>query len=126
LFRNEIELGEIVQTYRNHIDGHSPVLLVGFNRRFAPMAVRMKAFLASIQEPLALHYRVNAGFISPDHWVNDPEQGGGRIRGEVCHFVDLLTFLTGSLPVEVRARSVTGLATDSGDNTLISLSFANV
>ena len=70
--------------------------MVGFNRRFAPMTVRMKSFLAPISEPLALHYRVNAGHLPPDHWVNDREQGGGRILGEVCHFVDLLMFLAGS------------------------------
>ena len=99
--------------------------MVGFNRRFAPMAIKMKAFLRQIQEPLALHYRVNAGFISRDHWVNDPEQGGGRILGEVCHFVDFLTFLAGALPIEVQARSVTSLEPYSDDNVVISLRFAN-
>ena len=58
-----------------------PVLMVGFNRRFAPMTMRMKSFLAMITEPLALHYRVNAGHLPADHWVNDREQGGGRILG---------------------------------------------
>ena len=70
-----------------------PSLMVGFNRRFAPMSARLKSFLSPISEPLALHYRINAGYLPPDHWVNDREQGGGRILGEVCHFVDLLMFL---------------------------------
>ena len=85
----------------------------------------MKAFLKPIQEPLVLHYRVNAGFISRDHWVNDPEQGGGRILGEVCHFVDFLTFLADALPIEVQARRVTSREPYSDDNAVISLRFAN-
>ena len=110
---SEIELAEIVRAYASRSSGHNRVLMVGFNRRFAPMAIKMKAFLKQVHEPLALHYRVNAGFISRDHWVNDPEQGGGRILGEVCHFVDFLTFLAEALPVEVQARSVTGLESAS-------------
>ena len=62
--------------------------MVGFNRRFAPLALKMKALFASVAEPLSVHYRVNAGFIPADHWVQDPLIGGGRLIGEVCHFVD--------------------------------------
>ncbi len=90
--------------------------MVGFNRRFAPMTVRMKSFLAAISEPLALHYRINAGHLPPDHWVNDREQGGGRILGEVCHFVDLLMFLADSPIVEVQGRSIGNAGRYSGDN----------
>jgi predicted dehydrogenase/threonine dehydrogenase-like Zn-dependent dehydrogenase len=122
---NENELAKIVRAYRSRVPGRDSVLMVGFNRRFAPMAVKMKAFLQSVQEPLALHYRVNAGRISHDHWVNDPEQGGGRILGEVCHFVDFLTFLADALPIEVQAHSVTNLEPHCGDNAVISLRFAN-
>jgi predicted dehydrogenase/threonine dehydrogenase-like Zn-dependent dehydrogenase len=100
-------------------------LMVGFNRRFAPMTVQMKSFFTGISEPLALHYRVNAGFLAPDHWVNDREQGGGRIVGEVCHFVDLLMFLAGSPIIEVEARAVGNTGRYSGDNVLISLRFAS-
>jgi predicted dehydrogenase len=99
--------------------------MVGFNRRFAPMTVRMKAFLGQTSEPLALHYRVNAGFLGPDHWVNDRQQGGGRIIGEVCHFVDLLMFLAGSPIVQVEARGVGNAGRYSCDNVLVSLRFAN-
>ena len=67
------------------------IVTVGYNRRFDPMVQRLKAFLADIREPLIMHYRVNAGYIPPDHWVHSHE-GGGRIIGEVCHFVDLLSF----------------------------------
>jgi predicted dehydrogenase len=117
----EEELAAIVRAAQGPAHGARPALMVGFNRRFAPMALRMKEFLRPIHEPLALHYRINAGYLPPDHWMNDPVQGGGRILGEVCHFVDFLMFLTGSLPVEVRTHSVTGSARYSADNVVISL-----
>ena len=121
----EDELRAIVRTYTGIAEQERPVLTVGFNRRFAPMTSRLKSFLATVTEPLALHYRVNAGYLPPDHWVNDREQGGGRILGEVCHFVDLLMFLAESPIVEVEARAIGGSARYSGDNVLISLRFAN-
>ncbi len=120
---NELELRDIVTALKN-----SPTpcnLMVGFNRRFSPMALKMKKFLSDIHEPLAMHYRVNAGFVAADHWVNDPEQGGGRILGEVCHFIDLLTFLAGAMPVEVRTEGLTNLGGYSADNVVVSLRFAN-
>ena len=78
---NEDELSEIIQAY-NRSQAH---LIVGFNRRFAPMVREMKSFVENVHAPLAMHYRINAGALPPDHWINDPEQGGGRILGEVCH-----------------------------------------
>ncbi len=120
---NEEELAEIVEVHR--ATGRASRLMVGFNRRFAPMATRMKTFLQEVREPLALHYRVNAGYLPPDHWLNDLEQGGGRIRGEACHFIDFLCFLAGSPPVEVAARGLADQGRYSGDNVVISLQFAN-
>ncbi len=121
----EEQLGEIVSACERPAGARAPYLMVGFNRRFAPMAGQMKQFLSGIGEPLMLHYRVNAGYIPADHWVNDPEQGGGRILGEVCHFVDFLTFLTGALPIEVQTRNVANPGRYSGENVAISLTFAN-
>ena len=121
----EDELRSIVRAYHEIPAGQRPALMVGFNRRFAPMLARTKTFLAPISEPLALTCRINAGFLAPDHWVNDPEQGGGRIRGEVCHFVDALMFLAGSPIVEVDARAVANAGRYSGDNVLASIRFAN-
>ncbi len=121
---NENELRDIVDAYRDQRSGVRPLLMVGFNRRFAPLALRLKNFLREIHEPLALHYRVNAGFIPADHWLNDPERGGGRIIGEVCHFVDFLTFLAGVAPVEVEARSLANPGQYSNDNVICSLRFA--
>jgi predicted dehydrogenase/threonine dehydrogenase-like Zn-dependent dehydrogenase len=122
---SEDELRAIVRAYLGIGSAIRPALMVGFNRRFAPMTMRMKSFLAPLSEPLALHYRINAGYLPPDHWVNDREHGGGRIRGEVCHFADLLMFLAGSPVVEVEARTVGNTGRYSADNVLIALRFAN-
>jgi len=122
---SEDELADVVRSYTRATTTQRPFFMVGFNRRFAPMALRMKAFLSEVKEPLAMHYRVNAGYLPPDHWVHDPEQGGGRILGEVCHFVDFLMFLASSSPVEVQASSLANPGQYSGDNVVVSLRFAN-
>ncbi len=119
---NEDELASLV---RAKAAENPPLLMVGFNRRFAPMAAQMKQFFSEVHEPLAIHYRVNAGYIPSDHWVNDPEQGGGRILGEVCHFVDFLCFLAGASPIEVQAQTVGNPGQYSMDNVFASLKFAN-
>lgn len=80
-------------------------LMVGFNRRFSKSFKTIKSELAGRKEPLVVKYRVNAGFIPKDHWVQR-EQGGGRIIGEACHFIDTMLFLTGSMPVRVYAESL--------------------
>jgi len=120
---SEEELARIVRTLAGR--ENSPPLLVGFNRRFAPMAIQLKQFVSDINEPLAIQYRVNAGFIPADHWVYDLEQGGGRILGEVCHFVDFLCYLAGSCAVEVQCRSLENPGQYSSDNLVASLKFAN-
>jgi predicted dehydrogenase/threonine dehydrogenase-like Zn-dependent dehydrogenase len=78
------------------------IFTVGFNRRFAPLMIKAKAALEPRSGPLVMLYRINAGSVPADSWIQQ-EEGGGRIVGEVCHFVDALTFLSGSLPVEVHA-----------------------
>jgi predicted dehydrogenase/threonine dehydrogenase-like Zn-dependent dehydrogenase len=120
---HEGELSEILRVYT--ASAWKPVLTVGFNRRFAPTALRLKSFLSELQEPLALHYRINAGSLPPDHWVNDPEQGGGRVIGELCHFVDLLIFLTASVPVKIYARPLLETERYSGDNLSVLMDFEN-
>ena len=84
-------------------------LTVGFNRRFAPLLQQAKAALQPRSGPLMMLYRINAGAIPGDSWVQRDE-GGGRILGEACHFVDSLTYLCGSLPVEVQATAAEGHA----------------
>jgi polar amino acid transport system substrate-binding protein len=83
------------------------VVTVGFNRRFAPLLVKAKAALEPRSGPLVMLYRVNAGQIPADNWIKRGE-GGGRIIGEVCHFVDAMAFLAGSVPVEVSAVAAAG------------------
>ncbi len=101
------------------------LLTVGFNRRFAPMARRLQGFIGPAGEPLLMLYRVNAGPVPLSHWVHDPAQGGGRIIGEGCHFIDLMTFLCGSLPVEVTAYALPDDGRYRQDNVSVSLRFAN-
>ncbi len=101
-------------------------LMVGYNRRFSSPIIRMKEFLRESNEPLVLLYRVNAGFIPSTNWVHSPENGG-RIIGEVCHFVDVCSYLTGALPVSVFARSVTNrnVEKQSDDNVSIQLQYGD-
>ena len=103
----------------------SKLLMVGFNRRFAPHAKRLKALLSTNEDPLAMHYRVNAGVLPAEHWLHDSEQGGGRIIGEACHFIDFLTFLCGSLPVRVSTSGLPSVGDYIEDNVVITLTFAD-
>jgi len=101
---SENELGEIVSVYqRARSSAAKPILMVGYNRRFAPLAIRMRDFFRATQEPLMMHYRINAGFLPPSHWTQSPEQGGGRAIGEVCHFIDFLVWLSGERVTSVYA-----------------------
>jgi predicted dehydrogenase len=77
-------------------DRPASILMVGFNRRFAPHVVRMQALLDSVREPKSFVMTVNAGTVPPEHWTRDADSGGGRIIGEACHFIDLLRFLAAS------------------------------
>ncbi len=98
------------------------VLAVGFNRRFAPLAIRLRAALAARQGSRRFTVDVNAGRLPLDHWALHPQQGGGRIVGEASHFVDLLRFLSGSAIVASRVLS---RDTDGQDGGCFELSFAN-
>lgn len=86
------------------------LLMVGFNRRFAPLAQRFRAELTKLAGPRVFTVRVNAGMLPPQHWMFASQTGGGRIVGEACHFVDLLRFLTGSpiTAVHPLSRSIDG------------------
>jgi len=86
------------------------------------MIQQARTFLAQADGPFTMHYRVNAGPLAPDHWVNDPEQGGGRILGEMCHFVDLLSFICASNPISVQAKGVPSLG---GQDVTATMEFAN-
>src|SRR5215510_27777 len=101
------ELEQIVKAYTAaHARYPAPLLMVGFNRRFAPQVQRIKELLAGVQAPKSLIMTVNAGEIAPNHWTQTPRVGGGRIIGEGCHFIDLLRFLVGHPISSVQATMV--------------------
>lgn len=119
------ELDQITSTYAalEEKPEPPPLLMMGFNRRFAPMARQLLDFLRPLEEPKVMHYRINAGFLPADHWTQDPEQGGGRILGEVCHFVDFLSFLAGALPQTVEAHALPNGGRYRDDNVVVTLTF---
>jgi len=115
---HEEELGRITEAYR----AANVLLMVGYNRRFSPLTQQIKKAFGS--GPMSMICRVNAGSIPADSWIQDPAIGGGRIIGEACHFVDLLTYLNGSLPVMVHAAKL--VVSDSLDDVVnINLTYAN-
>jgi len=98
------------------------ILMVGFNRRFAPQATRLKSLLGQVPGPKAFVMTVNAGAVPSDHWTLDRRVGGGRFVGEGCHFVDLLRFLAGSRIVAVKTVKMSAL---TADTVTVSLGFAD-
>ncbi|HEY0404152.1 MAG TPA: bi-domain-containing oxidoreductase [Pyrinomonadaceae bacterium] len=107
--------------------GSGGQLMVGFNRRFSPLARAAREFFAGRQSPLSISYRVNAGRIPREHWAQDPREGGGRIIGEVCHFIDLTHFLTGARVTRVYAEAVTSRNHEivDEDSVFITLRFSD-
>ncbi|MBT2749417.1 MULTISPECIES: bi-domain-containing oxidoreductase [unclassified Lysobacter] len=105
--------------------GTPPVLMVGFNRRFAPQVKKMHQLLAGVREPKSFVMTVNAGAIPADHWTQDPQLGGGRLIGEACHFVDLLRFLAGSPIVSHQLTAVGDASGIRSDRVSFTLSFAD-
>ncbi|RAU21945.1 oxidoreductase [Paramagnetospirillum kuznetsovii] len=120
----DAELAAIEDFYAAHPDG--PMLLTGFNRRFSPAIRRIAELLRGRSTPLMASYRMNAGFLPADHWTQGPE-GGGRNLGEACHVYDLFCALTGSLPVDIQARSMRAPSKQwrADDNFSASLAFAD-
>jgi predicted dehydrogenase len=106
---NETELQQIIDS---KLANQNSQLVVGFNRRFAPLAQKMKQLLG--EGPKNIVATMNAGFIPANMWVHDPEVGGGRIIGEACHYIDLCTFLTES---KVKAVCMNSMGTNPGENT---------
>jgi len=114
------ELSEIESTYQDALE--RPVVMVGFNRRFAPHVQKIHALIGAVSQPKTFVMTVNAGAIPPDHWTQDPEVGGGRVVGEACHFIDLLRYLAGA-PIAEHHR--TDMESPTGDTVSIQLRFAD-
>ena len=122
------ELRAIARHLHDHAEtGGGLILQTGFNRRFSPAATTARAHLGERPGPLTMTYRINAGFIPREHWSQDPQAGGGRIVGEVCHFIDLMQYFCGADPVEVFAvRSDNGGAdTIPEDDVILTLRFGD-
>jgi predicted dehydrogenase len=107
------------------LEGSDRILAVGFNRRFAPYAAELKKFLLSVNEPLIMNYRVNAGLLPQDHWLHDPAQGGGRIIGEGCHFIDFLSFVASSPIKSIMAKGTPSDDRYREDNVILMLKYQN-
>ena len=104
------QLIDIEETYKNIYNqslsknANVPILMVGFNRRFAPLIKLLKDKLKNIKSPKAFVFNCNAGYIQPNHWLNNVEIGGGRLIGEACHFVDLIRFLADESIIDLKVN----------------------
>jgi polar amino acid transport system substrate-binding protein len=103
-------------------EGRSPFLMVGFNRRFSPLTEKLKSFFGRRTEPMLLHIRCNAGFIPRSSWVQDP-QNGGRIVGEVCHFVDWARAVVGCPMQSLTAAALPDAGRYNRDNVTVTIRF---
>lgn len=122
-----LSIDELKIVHAAHVENNAGQLMVGFNRRFAPLTQKTIAHFSGVQSPLVVNIRVNSGFIPDDHWIQDPEVGGGRVIGEACHFVDLASALVGANPTTV---SCIGTAKQNksallNDNVIVSLRYEN-
>lgn len=114
----EIRIAYQAETERNS----SPFLMVGYNRRFAPFTEKLREFFAGRHEPMVVNIRVNAGFIAREHWVQKTGEGG-RIVGELCHFVDWARCVVGSCMVSVAAHALPDGSRYNRDNVIATLTF---
>ena len=118
---NHQELDEIIKLYNlNEVN-----ITVGFNRRFAPLAKKMKKVLGNAATPINVVATMNAGFVPKDVWLHDMEIGGGRIIGEACHYIDLCTYLADSKVVSVCMNSMGINPQENTDNASILLKYEN-
>lgn len=122
------ELERIEQAHRSAPkspqSGRPPVLTIGFNRRFAPMVVRLKQALGAVPGPKCMVMTVNAGAIPADHWTQDDSIGGGRVVGEACHFIDLLRHLAGAAITDVKVTRLVGQGSEERDDDKVTITLA--
>ncbi len=118
---NDTELNQILGFYQNN----NSSITVGFNRRFAPLAIRMKNLLGGANSPVNIVATMNAGHIPANVWVHDMAVGGGRIIGEACHYIDLCTYLTGSKVISVCMNAMGTNPEENTDNASILLKYEN-
>lgn len=118
---NKEELNSILEVFKSR----NKTITVGFNRRFAPLAQKMKSLLGKSDTPINVIATMNAGAIPPSVWVHDMEIGGGRIIGEACHYIDLCSYLTGSKVISVCMNAMGTNPEENTDNASILLKYEN-
>jgi predicted dehydrogenase/threonine dehydrogenase-like Zn-dependent dehydrogenase len=116
---NDAELQDVIAA----VDESGGVLAVGFNRRFSSLATELRGAVSGTG-PIAINYRVNAGPVPAHSWLHDPAEGGGRIIGEACHFIDVMQFVTDELPVEAFAVKLGGPSGATADTVSVTLRFS--
>ncbi|MDP3930606.1 MAG: bi-domain-containing oxidoreductase, partial [Bacteroidota bacterium] len=117
------ELAEIERAYKN---SENLTITVGFNRRYSPLVQKALEILRRSNSKRVINYRVNAGYFPPDIWIQKMEEGGGRIIGEVCHFIDLIAYLAESKIKSIGAIHIpVGNEIQSEDNVIVSIAFDN-
>ena len=114
----ESELNDIIKEQKKT----GRTVMVGFNRRFSPLTKKLKKAMGN--NPMTMLYRINAGSIPSNNWIQDSEIGGGRVIGEVCHFIDYLTFMNGSIPIKISASAIPD-ANNLNDTLNILVQFKN-
>ena len=114
---------EGLERVENALEKSKGWVTVGFNRRFAPLALELKKCLSPA--PMNIIATMNAGFIPPEVWVHNMKAGGGRIIGEACHFIDLCTYFTGFKVVKVCMNGLGPDAQANTDNASILLKYEN-
>ena len=124
---NLLELEQIKETYKKTFYKSGRLLIVDFNRRFSPLIKKAKKLLSSKKEPKTIIYTINAGHVPEDSWIQNMDVGGGRIIGEVCHFLDLIKFLVGSELISFNSNfgSVSQNKLKSRDQVTINLNFSD-
>ena len=123
---SEEELIDIDSLYKEISNiGKAPFIMVGYNRRFSCHSLKVYEFIKNRTDPIVINYRINAGFVPKSHWVHSEEEGRSRIVGEICHFVDMLIYFTGSIPSRIFAERVRGndRSIVNSDNLGIIISF---
>jgi polar amino acid transport system substrate-binding protein len=123
LAMNDDQLADVVEAMKKS----DRTLMVGFNRRFAEISRRIKAEMANSGEPMVVNIRVNGGHIPKDHWIQQPEIGGGRVIGEICHFIDLMQYFTDAEPIKVYADCIStqNASITPADNISIVVKFSD-
>jgi predicted dehydrogenase/threonine dehydrogenase-like Zn-dependent dehydrogenase len=116
-----------LERVRSAIVDDDQVLMVGFNRRYAPLAVSLRKQFVSRAQPMSVVYRANVGYRPPQHWLHHPREGGGVIVGEACHHIDFCRWLIGShvVSMDVRCLGGSGAGYLREDNVHVTLSFAD-